>query len=97
MDCKRCGGAMMAKTIIHLRRRLIGFRETRFAGAYCATCQVGVPGEGGRSVSDRPVLGRLARVIRRPWPAWWHPAVARSRFTRGHGNRLRRSTAPMAI
>jgi hypothetical protein len=91
MDCKRCGGAMMAETVIQLRRRLIGFREIRFAGAYCATCQIGVPGEGARSISDRAALGRLARVSRRPWPVW-HPGMVRSRFMTSRGNRSR----PMA-
>ena len=42
MQCRQCGGPMMAETVIKLRRRWLGFRETRFQGAYCATCKIGV-------------------------------------------------------
>jgi hypothetical protein len=38
-ECTRCGGQMMSETVIKLRRGVIGFRETRFQGAYCATCR----------------------------------------------------------
>jgi hypothetical protein len=89
MDCKRCGGAMMPETVIQLRRGLIGFRETRSAGAYCVTCQIGVAAEGGPSTSYRPASFRSGRTSRRLWPAWWHPAVVRSRLAMGRGNRSR--------
>src|SRR5271166_746098 len=33
----------MLETVIELRRGVLGFRETRSRGAYCATCKIGVP------------------------------------------------------
>jgi hypothetical protein len=42
MECNQCGGLMMPETVIKLRRGIVGFRETRFPGAYCATCRTGV-------------------------------------------------------
>jgi hypothetical protein len=56
MECKRCGGPMMPETVIKLRRSLIGFRETRSAGAYCVTCRIGV------SVESHPLVTRREYV-----------------------------------
>src|SRR5271166_2976149 len=55
MECKRCGGAMMPETVIELRRGVLGFRETRYRGAYCATCKIGVPVESYLSVAHQPL------------------------------------------
>jgi hypothetical protein len=51
MECSRCGGSMMLETVIKLRRRFIGFRETRSLGAYWAICKIGVPIEGADRTS----------------------------------------------
>jgi hypothetical protein len=59
MKCERCGGPMMLETVIKLRRGFLGFRETRSPGAYCASCQIGVPIEGCRSI-DRPAAWTFA-------------------------------------
>jgi hypothetical protein len=91
MECKRCHTAMMPETVIQLRRCLIGFRETRFAGAYCVTCRIGVPVDGGRSASYRAAAVRSGRTRRRLWPAWWEPVMVRSCFPMGR--QWRRSTA----
>jgi len=48
MECERCGGPTMPETVIKLRRSFLGFRETRFQGAYCMTCKIGMP------VMDQP-------------------------------------------
>jgi len=55
MECKRCGDSMMPETVIELRRGVLGFRETRYPGAYCATCKIGVPVESHRSVTHQPL------------------------------------------
>jgi hypothetical protein len=43
IECKRCGGPTMLETVIKLRCGILGFRETRSQGAYCATCKLSVP------------------------------------------------------
>jgi hypothetical protein len=45
IECTRCGGPAMTETVIKLRRSILGFRETRWQGAYCATCKLSVPME----------------------------------------------------
>jgi hypothetical protein len=70
MQCRQCGGPMMSETVIKLRRGLFGFRETRFQGAYCATCRIGVTLESLPAVQPpRPVSTVRARWIRSLWPA----------------------------
>jgi hypothetical protein len=72
MECNRCGDPMMMETVIKLRRRLFGFRETRSQGAYCATCKIGVPVENHQSVSRRPtaVSAPSRRNARELLPMW---------------------------
>src|SRR3954462_737682 len=60
MDCKRCGGSMMPETVIKLRRSLLGFRETRSQGAYCATCKTGI------LVEESPLSNPAPPAIRAP-------------------------------
>lgn len=38
IECNRCGGPTMSETVVKLRRGIVGFRETRWQGAYCAGC-----------------------------------------------------------
>ena len=60
MDCERCGGPMMAETVIKLRRGLFGLRATQSQGAYCAACRTSVLIEGPpRRREPRPVSDRL--------------------------------------
>jgi hypothetical protein len=79
IECRRCGGPTMAETMITLRRGVLGFRETRSRGAYCATCKLSAP-------TEHPAAMRLAAAIRdRPsqslrglLPMWLRLAPARS-------------------
>jgi hypothetical protein len=77
MECKLCGGPMMLETVIKLRHGFIGFREARFAGAYCATCQIGIsvgsyPSAGYQDYVTVPlkrlVLDRLTGLLFRAQP-----------------------------
>jgi hypothetical protein len=66
MECNRCGGPMMLETVIKLRRRFIGFRETRSQGAYCATCRIAVPVENHPAAT----IARARKITREPLPTW---------------------------
>jgi len=66
MECNRCGGLMMSETVIKLRRRFIGFRETRSQGAYCATCKIGVLLES----HPAETVPHARKIVPRPSPAW---------------------------
>ena len=69
MQCRQCGGPMMPETVIKLRRGLFGFRETRFQGAYCPTCRIGVTlGRVPAVPPPRPVSAASARRIGSVWP-----------------------------
>jgi hypothetical protein len=84
MQCKQCGGPMMSETVIKLRRSLIGFRETRFQGAYCTWCKIGVVINDDSSVTGQPIpitIG-MGRCIRRLLPAWRRTGA--SRYACGH-------------
>jgi hypothetical protein len=60
---------MMAETVIKLRRSLFGFRETRFQGAYCAPCGIGVTIDSLPAVRPpRRVSSSGVRRICRVWP-----------------------------
>src|SRR5689334_11769973 len=81
MQCSQCGGPMMPETVITLRRNLIGFRETRSQGAYCATCRIGVPVED--AVPHRvSIMADLGRSVRRLLPSWRRIGISRSAGTR---------------
>jgi hypothetical protein len=54
IECKRCGGPTMSETVIKLRRSIIGFRETRWQGAYCTACRLSVP------IQDPPAIRSVA-------------------------------------
>jgi hypothetical protein len=80
MECKRCSGAMMQETVIKLRRGFLGFRETRFAGAYCMTCRIGVAVDGAAPAKRQRPLTIPSRGITRPrLPLWCLPAVTSPR------------------
>jgi hypothetical protein len=79
IECKRCGGPTMAETMITLRRGVLGFRETRSEGAYCATCKLSVPVENPAAV--RPPIakgGQPRQSISGFLPMWLRVAPARS-------------------
>jgi hypothetical protein len=80
MECNRCGGSMMLETVIKLRRRLVGFRETRSQGAYCPTCKIGVPVESRQSVTRQPtaLMTCLHRSTRELWPTWRYADLRRA-------------------
>jgi hypothetical protein len=54
IKCTRCGGTTMPETVINLRRGILGFRETRWQGGYCATCKLSVPVENPATM--RPLI-----------------------------------------
>ena len=79
IECQRCGGPTMLETIIKLRRGLLGFRETRSPGAYCATCKLSVPLEN--PAATRPSItihGRPRPRLAGFLPMWLRIAPARS-------------------
>ncbi|PPQ29676.1 hypothetical protein CCS01_21015 [Rhodopila globiformis] len=80
MHCKQCGGPMMPETVIKLRRGLIGFRETRFPGAYCAWCRIGVTIGGDCAAGHRQVsvMADLGRSIRQLLASWSGAGASRS-------------------
>lgn len=76
MRCQRCGGPMMAETIIKLRRTFVGFREIRSQGAYCVSCKITVPVENQPLANRQSVEHRPGKFVF-PWlggrsriPAW---------------------------
>jgi hypothetical protein len=79
IECKRCGGSTMLETVIKLRRGVLGFREARSHGGYCATCKLSVPIENPAAmrpsiaIRDRPRPG-LSGFL----PMWLRAASARS-------------------
>jgi hypothetical protein len=79
IECKRCGGPTLLETVIKLRRGVLGFRETRSQGAYCATCKFSVPMENPAAM--RPSIatsGRLRPSLSGFLPAWLRAEAARS-------------------
>jgi hypothetical protein len=69
----------MAETMIKLRRSILGFRETRSQGAYCATCKLSVPMQSHAAM--RPPIainGRPRRGLSEFLPMWLRVAPARS-------------------
>jgi hypothetical protein len=79
IECKRCGGPTMSETVIKLRRRVLGFRETRSQGAYCATCKLSV------SIENRSTIRSETTFCARPWnrfsgflPVWLHGEPVRT-------------------
>jgi MinD superfamily P-loop ATPase len=76
IECKRCGDPMMLETVIKLRRGVLGFRETRSQGAYCATCEFSVPMEAMRP--SIATSGRLRPSLSEFLPAWLRAEAARS-------------------
>ena len=83
MECKRCGGSMMLETVIKLRRGFfVGFRETRSLGAYCATCQLGVPIETHQAAMYEPTwaTARPRKDTRGSLPAWLRADASRSSY-----------------
>jgi len=79
IECKRCGGPTMLETVITLRRGVLGVRETRSQGAYCATCKLSVPMENPAAlrpsiaIRDRPRQSCSGYL-----PLWLRLAPARS-------------------
>ncbi len=77
MECIHCGDTMMRETVISLKRRFIGFRETRSERGYCMRCGTSAPCESqtllntavGRA--NRGRAGSPKRSARRtsPWPS----------------------------
>jgi hypothetical protein len=61
---------MMPETVIRLRRGVLGFRETRLAGAYCAVCQTGVVLDAALPSAPRSVAGRTRGAVTAFWQAW---------------------------
>jgi hypothetical protein len=77
IECTRCGGLMMSETVIKLRRGVLGYRETRFQGAYCATCRLSVPVEcPSRAQAAISVPPRTS--LRGFLPMWLRGGTARS-------------------
>jgi hypothetical protein len=79
IECRRCGGPTMLETMITLRRGILGFRETRAQGAYCATCKLSLPIE--LPFAMRPsiaISGRPRSSFSGFWPMWLRVAPARS-------------------
>lgn len=73
IECKRCGGPTMSETVIKLRRSVIGFRETRWQGAYCAACKLSVPMHDPSAIArPRTNLGGLLLTGLRGAPAPRH-------------------------
>jgi hypothetical protein len=61
IECKRCGGPTMSETMIRLQRGVLGFRETRSQGAYCATCKLSV------SIENQSAIRSETAICARPW------------------------------
>jgi hypothetical protein len=79
IECKRCGGPTMLETVIKLHRGILGFRETRSQGAYCATCKLSVPIENHAAMRPRiAISGRQRRSLSGFLPMWLRVAPARS-------------------
>jgi hypothetical protein len=79
IECRRCGGPTMLETMIKLRRGVLGFRETRSQGAYCAACKLSVPMENHTAV--RPSLatgGRPRHSLSGFLPLWLRIEPSRS-------------------
>jgi hypothetical protein len=79
IECKRCGGPTMSETVIKLRRGVLGIRETRSHGGYCATCKLSVPREDPAAM--RPsiaISGRPRQTLNGFLPMWLRLAPARS-------------------
>jgi len=79
IECNRCGGSTMSETVITLRRGVLGFRETRSQGAYCATCKLSVPMENHAAMrSPIATRGRPRQSLSGFLPMWLRLAPARS-------------------
>jgi hypothetical protein len=79
IECKRCGGPTMLETVIKLRRSILGFRETRWQGGYCATCRLSVPMES-HAIMRPPIAtsGRPRPSLSGFLPVWLRVAPCRS-------------------
>jgi hypothetical protein len=79
IECRRCGGPTMLETMITLRRGMLGFRESRSKGAYCAICKLSLPIENhgirGPSIA---ISGRPRSSVSGFLPRWLDVAPARS-------------------
>jgi hypothetical protein len=79
IECSRCGGPTMSETVIKLRRGILGFRETRSQGGYCATCKLSIPMENHATIRPpTPISDRLRPGLRGFLPLWLRGAPARS-------------------
>jgi hypothetical protein len=79
IECKRCGDPMMQETVIKLRRGVLGFRESRSQGAYCATCKLSVPIENQAAMRPPTAIhGRPRPSLGGFLPMWLRLAPARS-------------------
>jgi hypothetical protein len=78
IECKRCGGPTMSETVIKLRRGVLGFREIRSQGAYCATCKLSVPIENHAAMRPSVAIsGRPRPSLSGFLPMWLRVASAR--------------------
>jgi hypothetical protein len=79
IECKWCGGPTMLETVIKLRRRILGFRETRSQAAYCATCKLSVPMES-HAIMRPPIAtsGRPRPSLTGFLPVWSRGVPVRS-------------------
>ena len=83
IECKRCGGPTMSETVIKLRRSLLGLREARSQGAYCATCKLSAPIDNQTATrSGTAINGRPRSSLSGFLPLWLRVAGARSGFGR---------------
>jgi hypothetical protein len=79
IECKRCGGPTMLETVIKLRRGIFSLRETRWQGAYCATCQLSVSVQDHVPMRPSIVIRRRPRQSRSGFlPMWWRVTPAQS-------------------
>jgi hypothetical protein len=68
----------MSETVIKLRRSLLGFRETRSQGAYCAACRLSVPIENHSAMqSGTPINHRPGPSLAGLLLTWLRGAPAR--------------------
>ena len=80
IECTRCGGPTMSETMIKLRRSVLGFRETRWQGAYCPTCKLSAPVENQSATrSPTAINGRPRKSLGEFLPLWLCGASAQPR------------------
>ncbi len=79
IECKWCGGPTMSETVIKLRRGVLGLRETRSQGAYCAACKLSLPIENHAAIEPSiATSGQPRPGVRGLLPMWLRVAPARS-------------------